>query len=118
RPRGDAIFRASRSGASGRSAAPSRFGGARGVFARGEQRRILAGRGADPLSRLLLLHLSGTGGLRGGGGGAGGSVLQQGPGRVHPAVRRGADVPVARPHAPRVLGVDVRGGRRSGGLGS
>ena len=61
-------------------------GGARGLFARGVERGLLAGRRGDRLSGVLFLRLSGARRFCGGAGAAGRGVLLQGAGRVHPAL--------------------------------
>ena len=89
RSRGDALFRAPGAAASGRHPAPAGCGDPRGLLARGQQRRLLAGRRRDRLSGVLFLRLSGAGRLRRGAGAAGGGLLPRAAGRVHPALRCG-----------------------------
>ena len=64
---GDAVFRAARAAPSRRRAASARRGGARGLFARGVERGLLAGRRrTGRLCGVLFLRLSGAGGFCGG----------------------------------------------------
>ncbi len=67
-------------------AGPAGRGRLRGLFARGIERGLLAGRRADRLSGVLFLRLSGAGGFCAGRGAAEGGVLFQGLRPVHPAV--------------------------------
>ena len=71
-----------------------------------------AGGGPIAYPGVLRLRVSGAGGVCGRPGRAERGVLQHGSSRVHPAVRRGADVGRPRPHAARVPAVDLR--RRGG----
>ena len=64
----------------------ARCGHARGLLARGEQCRLLAGRRCHRLSGILLLRLPRTRRLRHRAGPAAGGVLPSGDGRVHPAL--------------------------------
>ena len=75
-----------RAAPSRRRAEPARQRGAGGLFARGLERGLLAGRRRDRLSRLLFLCLSGAGGFCGGARAARAGVLLQGAGRIHPAL--------------------------------
>ena len=63
RSRGDALLGPSRAAPSRRRAASARCGRPRGLFARGQQRRLLAGQRRDRLSRVLFLCLSRAAGL-------------------------------------------------------
>ena len=72
--------------ASGRRAEPAGRGGARGLFARGVERGLLAGRRGNRLSGVLFLRLSGAGGFCRGAREAGRGVLVEGTRRIHPAV--------------------------------
>ena len=63
RPRGDALLRPAGAAASRRRAGPARRGHPRSLFARGQQRRLLAGQRRLPAGGLLLLRLSGAAGL-------------------------------------------------------
>ena len=61
---GDALFRAHGAAAPGRHPEPAGRGHPRSLFARGEQRRLLAGRRRSRLSGVLLLRLPDAPGLR------------------------------------------------------
>ncbi len=64
---GDAVLGAARAAPPRRRAASAQFGRARGLFARGVERGLLAGLArAGRLSGVLFLRLSGAGGFRGG----------------------------------------------------
>jgi hypothetical protein len=72
--------------ASGRRAASGQCGGAGGLFARGVERRLLAG-GAGRRRCVLLLCLAGAAGFRRGARDAGGGSVVAGAGRVRAALR-------------------------------
>ena len=63
RPRGDPVLRPAGAAASRRRARAARRGHARGLFARGQQRRLLARQRRLPARRVLRLRLSRAGGL-------------------------------------------------------
>ena len=86
-----------------RRAEPARRGDARGLLARGQQRRLLAGRRRRPVPGLLLLRVSRAGRLLRRARQAGRRVLQCRLRRVRPAVRRRPASRVARRHAARFL---------------
>ena len=92
RSRGDALFRPPRAAPSRRRAASAGCGRLRGLFARGEQRRLLARQRRDRLSRVLFLCLSGARRLSRHQGAPRGGVLQRGARRIHFALRRGAQL--------------------------
>ena len=66
RPRGDALLRPTGAAASRRHSRPARRGHARGLFARGEQRRLLARQRRLSAGRVLFVRLSDTDRLRAG----------------------------------------------------
>ena len=92
RSRGDALLGAPRAEIlrRRRRAEYARSRGARRLFARGQQRRLLAGRAGDRIPRFLFLRLARAGRLRLGNGASGASCLELGSQPIHPALRRGA----------------------------
>ena len=86
RPRGDAVLGAAGAAASRRRARAAGRGHARGLFARGRERRFLARQRRLPARRVLRLRLSGAGGLPRPACDAR-RPLRAGARRVHPALR-------------------------------
>ena len=102
-----------------RRAASAGCGGAGGLFARGVERRLLAGRRrADRLCGVLFLCLSGAGrALRRRAVKPGGGVLLEGARRIPAALRRGAHGARSRRRADGISAKHLRGGGRSGEVG-
>src|SRR5690606_7424997 len=97
---------------------PARRGGARGVFARGDQRRLLAGRQRRRRRGVLLLCLAGAAGLPRGAGASAGGAVRPGAAGVPPPVRSGARRAGSGGDAPRLPREHVRGGGGARRLGS
>ena len=92
RSRGHAFFRTARPAPPGRRAAFAGFRRPRSLFARGVERRVLAGRRRTIRgSGVLFLRLSGAARLCGRCGSPGAGVLLARARRVHPALRGGPD---------------------------
>ncbi len=94
------------------------LGSSRGLLTRGEQLRILARRWADSVCGVLLLCLSGTGRVLGGGRQARLRVLQRRSARVHLALRRRASIAVAGRDVARLSADDLCSRGRPGQMGS
>ena len=104
--------------ASGRHPGAARCGDARGLFARGELRRLLARRRAGRLRGLLLLRLSRAAGLRAAEGDARRCVLSRDGRRVHPPLRCRAHRRRSGPGAARLPRVRPTMRRRASAIGT
>ena len=98
--------------------APSRRGHARGVFARGQQRRLLARQRRLPAGRLLFVRLPVAARLRRGPRRARGRALVERDGRVAAALRERARRRRSRRDRAALPRVDLPRRRRPGALGS
>src|SRR6185312_127240 len=110
--RRDAILRPARAGAGGR-----RRHYARSVFARGQQRRVLAGQRRYRGCGVLFVHIARAGGIPRASGSARAGVLRLDTRRIRADVRRRSERSLAKCRVARVLRFDLRGGRGSGRLG-
>ena len=105
RPGVDALLRARGASAQGRDHGT-------GVFARGDQRRLLAGRRSGGWSGILFLHGAAARGNRGRAGPPRGRGLEWPTVRIHPDVRRGSERGVSAGSAARFLREHVRSGSK------
>ena len=95
------ILRPARSAASRRRSQSSGSSRARGLLARGQQLRLLAGRGRHCLSRVLFLRLSGTGRFCQSPDQAGVRVLQHRSAGIHSPLRRSPQGKIAGRYSSR-----------------